>query len=47
MWVKQGLVKQGMYQEQENSHLEWPDHTYVHPYVYRSTTYESQYMETT
>ena len=27
--VKQGLVRQGMYREQENSHLEWPDHTCV------------------
>ena len=27
MWVKQGLVEQGMHREQENSHLEWPDHT--------------------
>ena len=26
MWVKQGLVKQGMYREQENNHLKWPDH---------------------
>ena len=24
---KQALVRQGMYREQENSHLEWPDHT--------------------
>ena len=24
--VKQALVKQGMDREQENSHLEWPDH---------------------
>ena len=23
--VKQALVEQGMYREQENSHLEWPD----------------------
>ena len=23
--MKQGLVKQGMYREQENSHLGWPD----------------------
>ena len=30
--MKQGLVKQGMYREQESSHLEWPDHT-LHPYV--------------
>ena len=28
MWVKQALVGQGMYREQENSHLEWPDHTH-------------------
>ena len=26
MYMKQALVKQ-MYREQENSHLEWPDHT--------------------
>ena len=26
MRVKQGLVEQGMYTEQENSHLERPDH---------------------
>ena len=25
--VKQALVEQGMYREQENSHLVWPDHT--------------------
>ena len=25
--MKQGLVKQGMYREQESSHLEWPDHS--------------------
>ena len=25
---KQGLFKQGMYREQENSHLVWPDHTH-------------------
>ena len=25
--VKQGLVEQGMYRQQENSHLEWPDCT--------------------
>ena len=24
--TKQGLVEQGMYREQENSHLEWPGH---------------------
>ena len=30
--MKQGLVKQGMYREQENSHLGRPDHT-LHPYV--------------
>lgn len=24
-WVKQALVKQGMYREQENWHLGWPD----------------------
>jgi len=24
--MKQGLVEQGMYREQDNSHLEWPDH---------------------
>ena len=29
MCEKQGLVEQGMYREQENSHLEWPDHTLV------------------
>ena len=28
----QGLVRQGIFRGQENSHLEWPDHT-VHPYV--------------
>ena len=27
MLVKQGLVEHRMYREQENSHLEWPDHT--------------------
>ena len=27
MLMKQGLVKQGMYREQESSHLEWPDHS--------------------
>ena len=27
--VKQGLVRQEMYREQENSHLEWPDLTHV------------------
>ena len=27
MWVKQGLVEQGMYRNQENTHLEWPDRT--------------------
>ena len=26
MWVKLGRVQQGMNREQENSHLEWPDH---------------------
>ena len=26
MYAKQGLVEEGMYREQENSHLEWPDH---------------------
>ena len=25
--MKQGLAEQGVYREQENSHLEWPDHT--------------------
>ena len=25
--MKQALVGQGMYTRQENSHLEWPDHT--------------------
>ena len=30
MGVKQGLVELGMYREQENSHLERPDHT-LHP----------------
>ena len=25
--MKQALVEQGMYREQENSHLGWPDHT--------------------
>ena len=30
MWMKKGLVKQGMYKEQENSHLERPDHTNVY-----------------
>ena len=25
--VKQGLVEQGMFRQQENSHLEWPDYT--------------------
>ena len=25
--VKQAPVRQGMYREQENSHLKWPDHT--------------------
>ena len=24
--MKQALVRQGMYREQENSHLEWPDY---------------------
>ena len=28
--MKQALVGQGMYREQENSHLEWPDHTVGH-----------------
>ena len=27
--VKQALVGQGMYREQESKHLEWPDHTPV------------------
>ena len=27
--MKQGLVEQGMYREQENSCLRWPDHTGV------------------
>ena len=27
--VKQGLIGQAVYREQENSHLEWPDHTHV------------------
>ena len=27
--MRQGLDQQGMYREQENSHLEWPDHTGV------------------
>ena len=30
--MKQGLIKQGMYREQESSHLEWPDHM-LHPYI--------------
>ena len=30
--VKQALVRQGMYGEQENSHPEWPDRT-LHPYI--------------
>ena len=25
--MKQALVEQGRYREQESSHLEWPDHT--------------------
>ena len=25
---EKGLVQQGMYREQDNSHLKWPDHTY-------------------
>ena len=25
--VKQALVKQGIFREQESNHLEWPDHT--------------------
>ena len=29
--VKQALVRQGVYREQGNSHLEWPDHT-LHSY---------------
>ena len=28
--MKLGLVNQGVYREQENSHLEWPDHTLHH-----------------
>ena len=28
--MKQTLVEQGMYKEQENSHLGWPDHTDIH-----------------
>lgn len=27
--MKQGLVEQRIHREQENSHLEWPDHTLV------------------
>lgn len=27
MWVKQAMVEQEIYKEQENSHHEWPDHT--------------------
>ena len=27
--MKQALGKQGLYREQENSHLGWPDHTLV------------------
>ena len=27
--MKQPLVQQGMYREQENSHLGWPVHTHV------------------
>ena len=27
VWVRQKLVEQGMYREQEDSHLEWSDHT--------------------
>lgn len=26
-WVRQGQGEQGMYREQEGSHLGWPDHT--------------------
>ena len=26
MEMNQGLVEQGLYKEQEKSHLEWPDH---------------------
>ena len=25
--MRQGLVEQGVYREQENSHLGWPDHS--------------------
>ena len=31
--VKQGLVEQGTYREQENSHLEWPDHTHAFTHI--------------
>ena len=34
--MKQALVGQGMYREQENSHLEWPDHT-LYPYTHCTT----------
>ena len=27
VWVKQAVVEQGVYREQENSCLEWPGHT--------------------
>ena len=26
LWVRRGQVEQGMYREQEGSHLGWPDH---------------------
>ena len=29
--MKQALVGQGLDGEQEDSHLEWPDHTDTHP----------------
>ena len=32
MWVKQEWAEQEMSREQENSHLEWPDHAF-HPYI--------------
>ena len=30
MWVKQALVEQGVYREQENSPLGWPDCTHFY-----------------
>ena len=36
--MKHTLMGQGMYREQENSHLEWPDHT-EHFYSACSTAY--------